>query len=312
MMRRFFLLVVIVLAVSYGLTGVVQVREGERGVVRRFGRVVHPPLEPGLSIGLPYGMDRVDLVKVDRVQSVTIGFEEGDALNQPLPVGQILTGDHNLVNVEVTLQYKVDPAEVVRYLIHKDRMEGLLTRAAESAMGSWVGSRDVDTVLLDGKEQLRDYLVGEVRQILAPYELGVEVLGARVGMIAPPDDVKDAFEEVTREQTGIATAKHKASEYADQQQRLAEAEVYQIQQDTAAYATTQRLLAREEAERFLTRLAQYRTGQTYNPQYLRQIWEEERKKLFLRLKENGQIDLLDHHLGFDGLNIITAPPMPEK
>ena len=40
--------------------------------------------------------------------------------------------------------------------------------------------------------------------------------------------------------------------------------------------------------------------------YLRQIWEEERSKLFARLKQNGQIDLLDHHLGANGLDLITA------
>jgi hypothetical protein len=40
---------------------------------------------------------------------------------------------------------------------------------------------------------------------------------------------------------------------------------------------------------------------------LRQIWEEERSKLFARLKENGQIELLDHHLGANGLDLITAP-----
>ena len=50
--------------------GVVQVRPGERAVVRRFGRVLEHKPEPGLWVGLPWGMDRVDRVAVDRVQSV--------------------------------------------------------------------------------------------------------------------------------------------------------------------------------------------------------------------------------------------------
>ena len=51
--------------VLYLLTGVVEVRRGERAVVRRFGRVLAEQPEPGLWVGLPWGMDRVDRVEVD-------------------------------------------------------------------------------------------------------------------------------------------------------------------------------------------------------------------------------------------------------
>jgi hypothetical protein len=53
-------------------------------------------------------------------------------------------------------------------------------------------------------------------------------------------------------------------------------------------------------------------GCAKNPDYLRQIWEEERGKLLTKLKENKQIGLLDHHLGPDGLDITVAPPLPKK
>jgi hypothetical protein len=72
------------------------------------------------------------------------------------------------------------------------------------------------------------------------------------------------------------------------------------------------LLARREAERFLERLKQYEEGRKNNPAYLRQIWEDERGKLFAKLKENGQIGLLDHHLGPDGLDMTIAPALPKK
>jgi hypothetical protein len=59
-------------------------------------------------------------------------------------------------------------------------------------------------------------------------------------------------------------------------------------------------------------LNQYRAGVKTNPQYLRQIWEEERGRLFAKLKENGQLGLLDHHLGADGLDLSIAPALPGK
>src|SRR5947209_4924705 len=101
-MRRILLLLVVVVAVAYALTGVTQVRPGEVAVVRRFGRVLPDKPEPGLWVGLPWGVDRVDRVPVDRVQSVVVGYQPEDAGRSELPTGQLLTGDHNLVNVQVT------------------------------------------------------------------------------------------------------------------------------------------------------------------------------------------------------------------
>src|SRR5438874_8416652 len=98
------------LLLLYLLTGVVQVRPGERAVVRRFGRVLDVKPEPGLWVGLPWGMDRVDRVPVEFVRPVVVGYrlqEDEDAL--ATPPGQLLTGDHNLVNVQAVLNYSVRP-----------------------------------------------------------------------------------------------------------------------------------------------------------------------------------------------------------
>ena len=103
-MRRLLWVVPVVLLLLYLLTGVVQVRPGERAVVRRFGRVLHAKPEPGLWVGLPWGMDRVDRVEVDKVRQVSVGYSEDET---GLPSGQFLTGDHNLVNVRVLLEYTV-------------------------------------------------------------------------------------------------------------------------------------------------------------------------------------------------------------
>src|SRR5262245_17989629 len=101
-------------AVAYLLTGVVQVAPGERAVVWRFGRVLDYKPEPGLWVGLPWGLDRVERVPVDRVQSVTVGFSDDDG-QEAAPAGQLLTGDHNLVNVRATVYYKVAADRVEDY-----------------------------------------------------------------------------------------------------------------------------------------------------------------------------------------------------
>ncbi|HZV05030.1 MAG TPA: SPFH domain-containing protein [Gemmataceae bacterium] len=305
-MRRWWLVPVVLVAV-YALTGVVQVRPGERGVVRRFGRLLPHPLEPGLAIQLPWGMDRVDRVAVDRVQSVTVGYQEDDFSGEAMPAGQLLTGDHNLVNVQAILTYKVRPNEEAEFVLQADRVDALLNRAVESVMGQWVAGRTVDDVLLNGKNEMRPVLKEQTQTWIDPYRLGVQILDARVALIAPPDDVKPDFDSVALAQTRNTTLRHTAEQNVARDLRMAEAEKYRLEQETAAYVHSRKLLAQQEADRFLKRLRQYEIGRKDNPYYLRQIWEEERSKLFARLKQNGQIDLLDHHLGANGLDLITAP-----
>jgi membrane protease subunit HflK len=313
-LRRVVLALGLLGLIAYGLTGVVQVRTGELAVVRRFGRVLPVKAEPGLWIGLPWGMDRVDRVVVDRVQSVTVGFQDEDDGSET-PAGQLLTGDHNLVNVQVTVFYKARPEQLEDYVDQADRVDGQIARATESLLAEWVAGRNVDEVLLNGKTALWDFLVKEEKRLqerLDPYRLGVQVIDARVTLVAPPAEVKAAFDDVARAQTEIRTKLNRAEQDAEAAQRMAEADKYRTEQATAAYVSGQKLLARRDADRFLERLRQYERGREKNPQYLRQIWEEERGKLFARLKENGQIDLLDHHLGVDGLDVSVAPTAPKK
>lgn len=308
---RFFLVLAGLLLLAYALTGIVQVSPGERAVVRRFGRVLESKPEPGLWIGLPWGMDRVDRVAVDRLRSATVGFrEEGN--DEPTPPGQLLTGDHNLVNVQATLYYKVRPDGLEDFVAQGSRVDALLARVAETVLAEWFAARAVDDTLLNGKTTARPALVELVQRRIADYRLGVDVVDARVALIAPPDDVKYAFDNVAREQARTATLTNQAEQEAEAKWRTAQADKYRLEQETAAYVERQTLLARREAERFDERLKQYEAGRRRNADYLRQIWEEERGKVFAKLKENGALGLLDHHLGPDGLDLTIAPPLPKR
>ena len=292
----------------YLLTGIVQVRRGERGVVRRFGRVLDVPAEPGLSLGLPWGMDRVDRVEVDTMRSVTVGYVE-EAGGEAMPVGQLLTGDHNLVNVQVVVYYKVRLAEVAAYALQADAVRDTLARAAEAVVAGWVAGRTVDDVLLNGKTALRSELTAGVQERIEGYGLGIDVMDCRVSQIAPPDDVRDAFDNVSRAQTKIATLRNQAEQDAAGRLQQARAQRYGVEQAALASAHTTKVMARQEAGRFLARLLQYEGAKATNPKYLDQLWQEERGKLFAKLREGGQIDLLDHRLGADGLDVWTAPRM---
>jgi membrane protease subunit HflK len=302
---RWLLIIPAALVVLYLLTGVVQVRPGERAVIRRFGRVLEEKPGPGLLVGLPWGMDRVDRVEVDAVREITVGYDGDPGDGSTLPAGQLLTGDNNLVNVQFTLYYKVAPSALEEFVLHAERAPAMLTRTAEAVAVEWVASQGVDDVLLRGKTALRRELIEKVGQRIQG--LGVLVTGAEVSQISPPDEVRDAFDSVARAQTQKATARFRAEQEAATRLLTARGEAFRIGETARAYAHARKTIAHKEAARFLARLAQYREGVKKNPDYLRQIWQEERSRLFETLKQQGRIGLLDHHLHGGGLELFTAP-----
>jgi membrane protease subunit HflK len=294
------------------LTGVTQVQPGERAVVRRFGRILDDKPSPGLYIGLPWGIDRVDRVPVGRVRRVTVGQLEGEEQAEAMPAGQLLTGDHNLVNLGAEVYYRVIEEQVEKFVIHADRTDSLVARATEAALAEWVAGRDVDTVLLRGKAALPAWLVVQVQKRMDQYDIGVKIEEASVSRLAPPDDVKGAFDDVSRAQTEIRTQVYNAEQTANRRVSEAQSEKFRLERLTAAYAQEQHLLAQAEADNFDKRLAQYRELRIKNPYYLAGVWWDEMGRLFARMKENGRIDLLDHHLTGDGLNITQMPLLPKK
>ncbi len=311
MPRRFFLSAVLLIA--YLLTGVTSVRPGERAVVRRFGAVVAEP-GPGLWVGLPWGIDRVDRVPVDLVRRVSVGYEPDADPDAAVPQGQLLTGDQNIVAVRIAIDYAVRPDDVAVFLAARDRVDGAVSRAAEAALAEWVAARPVDEVLLTGKAVLPAELTNRLRERLSTLNLGIDIQTANVAYLAPPDDaeVRDAFAAVTRAQANIRTQEQEAATAGETLMRTARAKSYDTQQIAAAQAHERIALAKADADAFRRRLDQYRQLRQSNPDVLTAMWWEELGPVFAKLHAAGRLEVLDHFLGPDGLDIMQIGPRMEK
>lgn len=294
----------------YLLSGVAQIRPEERAVVRRFGKVVAHP-GPGLWIGFPYGIDRLDRVPTATVRRVPVGFRPDVAEDNP--PGQFLTGDQNLVNVQTVIDYAVgdDSADLDNYVSQKDRVDGVIGREAEAALGEWISGRPIDDVLLTGNVALPGWLVRRVQERIQDQHLGIRVQQASVAYLAPPDEVRSAFEEVNTAQAAARTQEQRAHQEAARLLRDAEATAYQTEQQAIGYAATKKALAKAEADAFTLRLEQYRKLKMNNPDVLTAIWWDEMGRVWQGFRSRGRVELLDAHLGPDGLDLTTVVP-PRK
>jgi membrane protease subunit HflK len=303
-MRRVYLLILVGLG-AYAATGLAQVRPEERAVVRRFGQVVARP-GPGLWVGLPWGIDRVDRVPVRTVRQIRAGFVPETASDAPgTPPGQVLTGDQNLVNVQLTLDYAIGEtnADLDDYVMHEGQVGAALAREAEAAAAEWAGGRPVDDVLLTGTAALPAWIMDRLPDRLAALKLGVRVQRVSA-VLAPPDEVRAAFEQVSQAQTGIRTREYQARQEADLRLRQAESLRYKLLQEADVFARGELQQARADAADFEAQLAAYRELKKTNPDAMAALWWNEMQKTLTGMKaRGGRIEPLDTYLGKDGLDV---------
>jgi membrane protease subunit HflK len=216
--------------------------------------------------------------------------------------------------MQVVINFKVrdEKAAIVDFAMQADRTDGVVARTAETALAEWVAGRTVDDVLVTAKADLPRWLVAHVQERLDDYRLGILVQDATVAYALPPDQVKVAFDAVTRAQTGIQTQINEAEQDRFKKTRAAESGRDDLKRKADAYARKKLLDAGEEAKVFEARMRQYHKLRGENPDILAGIWHDEIGKLFAQLKEHGRVDLLDNHLARDELNITIFPPQPKK
>ena len=311
-MRRFLPLLLLAL-VAYLATGVAQVGPDERAVVRRFGKVVARP-GPGLWVGLPWGVDRVDRVKM-RTWQLGVGALPEEFGEAPTAAQvQLLTGDQNLVDLRLVVEYTPDDrdGELERYVAHRDRLDGVLARETETLAAEWVAGRPVDEVLLTGRAALPRWLTSRLADRVAPDRLGVIVQRVSVEHLAAPREVFDAFQAVNQAQNGIQTRENQARQEAAARLRDAEATKYRLETQAESYRREKLSLAKADADAFVKRLDQYRRLRATNPDVLAAIWWDEMGKTLVSMRGRGRVDVLDQHLGPNGLDVMQFLPAKKK
>ncbi len=300
------------LAAAYLLTGVYQVGPDERAVVRRFGQVVARP-GPGLGIGLPWGVDRVDRIPVRTVRQLRVGYdpEAGDTSGTTgdstrTPAGQMLTGDQNLVNVQLVIDYAIGETDqdLDDYTVHRELVDATLTRAAEAAAAEWAAGRTIDHVLLTGSSALPTWVMDRLGERLPELRLGVRVQRASVALLTPPDEVRSAFEAVTQAQTAIGTKETQARQERDQRLTQAAATRYKLEQEARQFRDEQRAQGRADADAFLDERTAFRTVAKNNPEARALLWWNELQEILDAIAaQGGRAEPIDHYLVNGELNL---------
>ncbi len=239
-------------------SGLAVVGQDEVGVVRRFGAVAAEPWEPGLHWGLPWGLGRVDRVKVGQARTLTVGAPGPNVAplsRSPDPEGDDrLTGDRNLVAAEASLQYRV--ADPVAYLFAAGSADAALALATESALTRALARRGVDDVLTTGRAEVAEAMQGAIQAEADRAGLGVSIRAVRLGRVAPPVAVAPAFADADRARSDRRQAITRAEEHRERAEADARGRAREVADRAAARVDRAARIARGEADRFAKILAQ--------------------------------------------------------
>lgn len=294
--------VFVVILVGYACSGLSQIKPDERGLVRRFGKIVATP-GPGLWIGMPIGIDRLDRVSVLSVRQSTIGLDEPTIL---------VTGDQNLIAATIVIGYAVDPQSLDRYIVHQDTVDSMIASLGQSLATEWAAARAIDDALIDGRVRLAAYLSERLPVRLLQANLGVVIQQVGVQSLSPPEEVREAFTQVNEAQATMQTVENRARQEAISRIRDAETMANRIRSEVESKQNDVLTTAKADADMFLKRLTALRAIQATNPDVLASIWWEETGRLLLGIKGKGRIDLLDSHLGPNGLDFTTILPPAKR
>jgi modulator of FtsH protease HflK len=211
------------MAVLYGLSGITVVKPDEVAVVLRWGRLVGdlPALQqhaPGLLFAFPRPIDKVVRVQTRRVREVPVrdlitGTSLESSTLDPLTQGYAITGDHNIVHVEMVARYRVkDPVEWVFYGPESHRV---LRAEVTAAMVRSLGEMGVDRVLAGGRKSLIAMATRRAQAGLDAARSGLELSSLELTRLTPPLALASEFDAVQSAFIDAETRKKEAQASAE-------------------------------------------------------------------------------------------------
>lgn len=232
-----------------------RVPQGHRGVVLQFGAIRPEPLKPGLHLLPPRPMSEVRLVPVDPVRQVRVEerLDQADGGS----ASEFMTGDENLINVALRVDYRVaDPLEIGRSGL--DRAERLLERVAESSLVQTLAQKSVTDLLGPGREAIGLDLRRLIQEQADRQGLGLSITGVIWSQVNPPREVQADFEKAQSAVNEAARTVAEATTGAEaiSLQTLGDLEI--LKAETATKFDSLKIAAVAESKRFETLLKQAR------------------------------------------------------
>ncbi|MBN1865005.1 MAG: hypothetical protein JW808_08900, partial [Victivallales bacterium] len=290
-------LILIWLLLFWVFTSVDQVAPGEMGVRETLGSRSDAVLSPGVYLKLPWPVQSIRKIPVNKIQEVMIGPElkdergvekkpdvvlwtqphyakEGRFLiatdTKELRRGEpgredgsrgIETSPVSMIAAMIPVQFRVRAGNVLDYAYkHQDPVRTIKDLSEKEITGYFAGA-DMLKLMSDERRQAIQTLTERIQAATDKAELGVEIVAVAFLDAHPPitdDQLPQAFQEVVGAKEEREAEIHDAKGYRARTIPQAEADSLQLVLRAEAYKHEQTQVSKAEIERFTQRLVGYR------------------------------------------------------
>jgi modulator of FtsH protease HflK len=255
----------LILVIAWLASGVYQVQPSEEGVVRTFGKHTDTT-GPGINYHLPWPVQQVDVVDVQNIRRIEIGFRTGvvgaqtDAQQgrRVLEEALMLTRDENIVEVGLLVQYRV--MDSAAFVFNVNNPDAVLASTAEVALRSAVGQMPIDDIITERRADVQEHTRVFMEQLTEAYRSGIQITDVRLQVADAPDQVRDAFHEVVRAREDRERLVNEAQAYREDIIPRARGEARRIIEGATAFREERIRLARGDSDRFTAILTEYQAA----------------------------------------------------
>ncbi len=250
-------LIIIGLFAIWGLSGFYQVGAAERGVVTTFGRFQTITM-PGLHWHIPAPVQNAHIVNVFETRQTPIPQTRGQ--RGPQAEGLMLTGDKNIVDVEMAVQWRIKAGVerendqlpgVAQFIFNIDQPSNLVLTVGEAAIREVVGRNTLDFVQTQGRTVVQEETRTLMQETLDLQRSGIEVTEVNLEKTEPPTaEVNEAFLDVEAAKQDKEQYINTARAYANRVVPEARGQAQRILEDARAYQARVTAEARGQADRF--------------------------------------------------------------
>jgi membrane protease subunit HflK len=288
MIKSFVILVIVLLLL---FTSWFTVDAEEVGVILRLGKFSRT-VNPGLHFKIPFGVEQVFKVPVQRQLKEEFGFRTlspgvrstYDTRNYE-DESVMLTGDLNVAVVEWTVQYRID--DPFKYLFRIRNARSALRDMTEATMREVIGNRTVAEILTIGRAEVASTVKVELQKMANNYETGYRIDQVVLQNVTPPEPVRPSFNEVNEAQQDREKLINQAKAEYNRVIPRAKGEAQQTIQEAEGYALNRVNTAKGQVAMFSAVFEEYRKA----PDVTRQrIYLETMNEILPKLGKKFVID----------------------
>jgi membrane protease subunit HflK len=237
---RLSLIIIATLVFVYVIFGFYIISPAESGVLLRLG-CYHRTVAPGPH-WRPLLLDNLYVVNTENIRSIR-------------HVGKMLTKDENLLTVEIEVQYQITNVKAFLFQVHEP--EHSLSQALESALRQVVGMNNLDFIITSGRADIEEQTAKQLTSILELYQVGLTITAVNLKDVKAPNQVKAAFDDVTRAREDRERFLHEAEAYYNKIVPEARGMASKLLEEARAYKQEQINTATGDADQFSLLVPEY-------------------------------------------------------